>query len=196
MAGGRGPQPIWRSFRAGGDGVKATRGFPGSPPFTPVLWTLAVRVSASAGTGSGGAYEVADSILERLAKQVIIGDGAMGTMLYSKGIYINRCFDELNLTNPELVRDVHRDYVAAGCDFIETNTSRPNRRSTPASMAEAMDIGMRSITRSNQPVTPEIVINKPQNRKAPTASAIGTPTRLVANSAAPGVDHAVNTGAR
>jgi homocysteine S-methyltransferase len=57
---------------------------------------------------------------------VLVGDGAMGTMLYAKGIYINRCFDELNLTNPELVREVHRDYIAAGCDFVETNTFGAN----------------------------------------------------------------------
>src|SRR5712664_517408 len=49
-------------------------------------------------------------------------DGAMGTMLYSKGIYINRSYDELNLVAPDLVRDVHTEYVRAGADIIETNT--------------------------------------------------------------------------
>src|SRR6266550_2676027 len=49
-------------------------------------------------------------------------DGAMGTMLYSKGIYINRSYDELNLVAPDLVRDVHTEYVRAGADVIETNT--------------------------------------------------------------------------
>src|SRR5258705_9183142 len=49
-------------------------------------------------------------------------DGAMGTMLYAKGIYINRCYDELNLTNPDLVREVHTEYIRAGADIIETNT--------------------------------------------------------------------------
>ena len=55
-------------------------------------------------------------------------DGAMGTMLYAKGVYINRCYDELSLTQPDLVRDVHRAYVKAGAEIIETNTygaSRP-----------------------------------------------------------------------
>src|SRR5947209_794554 len=51
-----------------------------------------------------------------------IFDGAMGTMLYSKGIYINRSYDELNLVAPDLVRDVHTEYVRAGADIIETNT--------------------------------------------------------------------------
>ena len=49
-------------------------------------------------------------------------DGAMGTMLYSKGIYINRSYDELNLVAPDLVREVHAEYVRAGADIIETNT--------------------------------------------------------------------------
>jgi methionine synthase / methylenetetrahydrofolate reductase(NADPH) len=49
-------------------------------------------------------------------------DGAMGTMLYAKGVYINRCYDELNLSNPDLVRDVHLEYIRAGADIIETNT--------------------------------------------------------------------------
>src|SRR6202163_4517079 len=49
-------------------------------------------------------------------------DGAMGTMLYAKGVYINRCYDELNLSNPDLVREVHGEYVRAGAEIIETNT--------------------------------------------------------------------------
>jgi len=51
----------------------------------------------------------------------------MGTMLYSKGIYINTCFDELNVSHPELVGDIHREYVRAGVDLIETNTFGANR---------------------------------------------------------------------
>ncbi|HZG42061.1 MAG TPA: bifunctional homocysteine S-methyltransferase/methylenetetrahydrofolate reductase [Longimicrobium sp.] len=49
-------------------------------------------------------------------------DGAMGTMLYAKGVYINRCYDELSLTQPDLVRDIHRAYVKAGAEILETNT--------------------------------------------------------------------------
>jgi homocysteine S-methyltransferase len=65
--------------------------------------------------------------LDSLQRSVIVGDGAMGTMLYAKGVFINRCFDELNFTNPDLVREVHRGYIAAGADFIETNTFGANR---------------------------------------------------------------------
>ncbi|HEX8457136.1 MAG TPA: bifunctional homocysteine S-methyltransferase/methylenetetrahydrofolate reductase [Pyrinomonadaceae bacterium] len=54
--------------------------------------------------------------------QITVFDGAMGTMLYAKGIYINRSYDELNLTNPDLVREVHEEYVRVGADVIETNT--------------------------------------------------------------------------
>lgn len=53
---------------------------------------------------------------------VHIFDGAIGTMLYSKGVYINRSYDELNLTAPDLVREVHQEYVRAGAEIIETNT--------------------------------------------------------------------------
>src|SRR5918993_607536 len=53
---------------------------------------------------------------------ITVFDGAMGTMLYEKGIYINRSYDELNLTNPDLVREVHQEYVRAGAEVIETNT--------------------------------------------------------------------------
>jgi methionine synthase / methylenetetrahydrofolate reductase(NADPH) len=54
--------------------------------------------------------------------QITVFDGAMGTQLYAKGVYINRSYDELNLTNPDLVREVHQEYVRAGADVIETNT--------------------------------------------------------------------------
>jgi homocysteine S-methyltransferase len=61
-----------------------------------------------------------------LSKQVVIADGAMGTMLYQSGVYINACFDELNLSNPKLVTKIHKQYVDAGVDFIETNTFGAN----------------------------------------------------------------------
>lgn len=66
------------------------------------------------------------SFKERLGKEIIVFDGGTGTYLYEKGVYINRCFDELNLTNPELVKEVHRDYINAGADVIETNTFGAN----------------------------------------------------------------------
>jgi homocysteine S-methyltransferase len=63
-----------------------------------------------------------DPFLEKLEKRVIVCDGAMGTMLYSKGIALTRCFDELNLSRPQVVKEVHLGYVKAGAELIETNT--------------------------------------------------------------------------
>src|SRR5687767_12546668 len=60
-------------------------------------------------------------------EHVYLFDGAMGTMLYSKGVFINKCYDELNLRNPEIVQEVHRQYVRAGAEIIETNTYGANR---------------------------------------------------------------------
>jgi homocysteine S-methyltransferase len=64
---------------------------------------------------------------QQLARRVLVADGAMGTMLYSKGVFINRCFDELNLSSPALVKEVHEEYVKAGAEIIETNTFGANR---------------------------------------------------------------------
>ncbi len=64
---------------------------------------------------------------ERSANRVLVADGAMGTMLYSKGVFINRCFDELNLSSAQLVREVHQEYVKAGAEILETNTFGANR---------------------------------------------------------------------
>ena len=57
----------------------------------------------------------------------VLCDGAMGTMLYARGIFINRCYDELNLSQPEMVREVHAEYLQAGAEVIETNTFGANR---------------------------------------------------------------------
>lgn len=59
--------------------------------------------------------------------QVHVFDGAMGTMLYAKGIYINRCFDELNISNAKLVLDLHKEYIKAGAEIIETNSFGANQ---------------------------------------------------------------------
>ena len=59
--------------------------------------------------------------------EVVVFDGAMGTMLYSKGVFINQCYDELSLRSPDLVREVHRAYVKAGAEIIETNTFGASR---------------------------------------------------------------------
>jgi methionine synthase / methylenetetrahydrofolate reductase (NADH) len=60
--------------------------------------------------------------LARLKEAAILCDGAMGTLLYSKGIFINRCYDELNLSQPDLIRGIHHEYLQAGAEVIETNT--------------------------------------------------------------------------
>jgi len=65
--------------------------------------------------------------LEAIDERVLVCDGAMGTLLYAKGVFINRCFDGLNLTQPALVSEVHAEYVKAGAEVIETNTFGANR---------------------------------------------------------------------
>src|SRR5205814_9900119 len=65
--------------------------------------------------------------LQALDERILVCDGAMGTMLYTKGVFINRCFDALNLTQPDTVAEVHQDYLRAGADVIESNTFGANR---------------------------------------------------------------------
>ncbi len=65
--------------------------------------------------------------IDTIDEHVLVCDGAMGTRLYSRGVFINRCFDGLNLTQPDLVSDVHLEYIRAGADIIETNTFGANR---------------------------------------------------------------------
>ena len=69
----------------------------------------------------------AQEFRDQLSTRVIVADGAMGTMLYSRGVFINRCFDELNLSQPDLVRQIHQEYVKAGAEILETNTFGANR---------------------------------------------------------------------
>jgi methionine synthase / methylenetetrahydrofolate reductase (NADH) len=66
------------------------------------------------------------ALLARLKTSPVLCDGAMGTLLYAKGIFINRSYDELNLSQPDLIRDVHHDYLQAGAEIIETNTFGAN----------------------------------------------------------------------
>ncbi len=67
------------------------------------------------------------SFSEAVRKHVLVCDGAMGTMIYNHGVYINRCFDELNLSGGDMIRQIHRNYISAGADIIETNTFGANR---------------------------------------------------------------------
>jgi homocysteine S-methyltransferase len=64
---------------------------------------------------------------EQLAESIVVFDGAMGTELYARGVFINKCFDELNLSNPRLVSEVHLAYKNAGADVLESNTFGANR---------------------------------------------------------------------
>ncbi len=66
------------------------------------------------------------NILEELKERALVCDGAMGTMLYSKGVPSTRCYEELNLVEPEIVKSIHREYIDAGADIIETNTFGAN----------------------------------------------------------------------
>ena len=68
-------------------------------------------------------------LLSRLLdpERVVVFDGAMGTMLYAKGVFINQCYDELNIKAPDLVRDVHAAYAKAGAEVLETNTFGASR---------------------------------------------------------------------
>ncbi len=76
-----------------------------------------IRASARRGT----------ALLDRLHEAVVVADGAMGTALYERGVFINQSFDALCLTQPELVAAVHRQYRSAGAELLETNTFGANR---------------------------------------------------------------------
>ena len=69
----------------------------------------------------------AHPFLERLRRGPLLGDGAMGTQLHARGVSFERCFDELNLTEPRIVEEIHRAYISAGAELIETNTFGANR---------------------------------------------------------------------
>jgi methionine synthase / methylenetetrahydrofolate reductase(NADPH) len=69
---------------------------------------------------------MAADFVARIKQSPVLCDGAMGTLLYAKGIFINRSYDELNLSQPELIRGIHHDYMQAGAEIIETNTFGAN----------------------------------------------------------------------
>ncbi|GGG76449.1 bifunctional homocysteine S-methyltransferase/methylenetetrahydrofolate reductase [Edaphobacter dinghuensis] len=78
--------------------------------------------------GIGIRYVAEPAAVDRLfAGGTVLCDGAMGTMLYARGVFINRSYDELNLSQPELVREVHAEYLQAGAEVVETNTFGANR---------------------------------------------------------------------
>ena len=67
------------------------------------------------------------NFLKELEKRVILFDGATGTMLYNRGVFINQCFDQVNLTNSRLIKEIHTDYANAGADVLQTNTFGANQ---------------------------------------------------------------------
>jgi homocysteine S-methyltransferase len=69
----------------------------------------------------------AGALVTRLQRGPLLADGAMGTMLYARGVPLDACFDVLNLNDPKTVQEIHQEYVAAGADLVETNTFGANR---------------------------------------------------------------------
>jgi methionine synthase / methylenetetrahydrofolate reductase(NADPH) len=69
---------------------------------------------------------MARDLLTRFKTSPVLCDGAMGTLLYAKGVFINRCYDELNQSQPDLIRSLHHEYLQAGAEIIETNTFGAN----------------------------------------------------------------------
>ncbi len=83
------------------------------------------RAGGLATRPDGGRGELLDRLVD--PEQIVVCDGAMGTMLYSRGVFINQCYDELNLRSPDLVRGVHQAYVRAGAELLETNSFGASR---------------------------------------------------------------------
>src|SRR5207249_10678999 len=70
---------------------------------------------------------MAGDLIARLNKAPVLCDGAMGTLLYGKGVFINRCYDEMNVSQSDMILDLHRQNLQAGAEIIETNTFGGNR---------------------------------------------------------------------
>jgi len=85
------------------------------------------------------------SFAEAMRERVILGDGGMGSEVYRQGVFLNRCYDELSLTNPVLIRDIHRAFLKAGSELIETNTYGANR---PKLAAHGLDAKLEDILRA------------------------------------------------
>jgi methionine synthase / methylenetetrahydrofolate reductase(NADPH) len=98
---------------------------------------------------------MSDATLQRLLdpERIVVVDGAMGTMLYSKGVFINQCYDELNTRAPEMVREIHRAYVKAGAEIIETNSFGANR---PKLVQHGLETQVREINRAAARIAREV----------------------------------------
>ena len=93
--------------------------------------------------------------MERLLDpaRISVFDGAMGTMLYAEGVFINQCYDELNVRSPDLVRKIHRAYAKSGAEIIETNTFGANR---PKLTAHGLEAEVHEINRAGAAVAREV----------------------------------------
>src|SRR5512136_1574342 len=111
--------------------------------------------------------------LDRLSAGTLVFDGAMGTMLYARGVFLNRCFDELNLSSPGLVRQIHDEYVEAGAEVIETNTFGAHRLKLGPHGLEAQ---VRKINREGARLAREAA-----KGRALVAGAIGKPLAPLGN---------------
>src|ERR1700760_2444466 len=88
------------------------------------------------------------SFADIFGSRPVLADGAMGTVLYARGVFINRCYDELNLSDPNLILSIHEEYLQAGAEIIETNTFGANRfrltrHGLAAKVAEINSAGVR-----------------------------------------------------
>jgi len=88
------------------------------------MWTVPVLAKTS--PHPVFSMTMAGDFIAQIKRSPLLCDGAMGTLLYAKGIFINRCYDELNISQPDLIRAVHHEYLQAGADVIETNTFGAN----------------------------------------------------------------------
>jgi homocysteine S-methyltransferase len=113
---------------------------------------------------------MASEFLKRLKTAPLLCDGAMGTLLYAKGIFINRCYDELNLSQPDLIRSIHQDYLHAGAEVIETNTFGANSfRLARHGFAEKV----REINRAGAQLARELVHKKESEHEFFVAGSVG-----------------------
>ncbi len=98
---------------------------------------------------------MSNAALDRLLdpSRITIFDGAMGTMLYNEGVFINQCYDELNLRSPDLIRKIHRAYVKAGAEIIETNSFGANRLKL---VQHGLETQVREINRSAASLAREV----------------------------------------
>ena len=77
------------------------------------------------------------SLGEMFGDRPVLADGAMGTVLYARGVFINRCYDELNLSDPQLILSVHEDYLQASAEILETNCADAGRSLTSLDSSDA-----------------------------------------------------------